>query len=247
MAITDLASFFFQQIREAEQEGSRVYEPMIGVVTDNKDPEKLMRVKVKLPALGMQDTTYWVPMVSLGAGKDRGWFFLPEVDDEVLVAFEHGDLDRPIVIGALWNGKDKPPKDQPSGNPIRTLVSRAGAVVELDDDAGKVTIKDGGGKGEWVIDSKANKMTIKAATGDVAFDAATGDLQIECAEADLKGSVKFDVRGNGVNLSAASEVKLEGSGMLSVFGASTDINPGGTPSAGAASTSPEETPDPVGS
>ncbi len=248
MAITDLASYFFQQIREAEEEGSRVYEPVIGVVTDNKDPDKLMRVKVKIPAISAADTTWWVSMVMLGAGKDRGWFFLPEVGDEVLVAFEHGDMDRPIIIGALWNGKDKPPKDNGSGsNPIRTIVSRGGSKVEFDDDKGTVTISDGGGKGELVIKSDDGKMTITASSGDVTFDAPGDALQIKCAEASFDAKMNFEVRGQKVNISAASGVTFKASGPLNVAGSTTDINPGGTPEAASASTSPQDVADPAGS
>src|SRR5438270_13414067 len=113
--IYGLESYFSEQIRDAETEASRVYEPMIGIVTDNKDPSKLGRVKLKFPVLSMDDTTDWVPVVMPGAGKNRGWFFIPEKDDEVLVLFEHGDIDRPLVVGSLWNGKDKPPAKNDDG------------------------------------------------------------------------------------------------------------------------------------
>ena len=65
----DLASVFADQIRTAETESSRVYEPVIGIVTDNKDPDKLGRVKLKIPVLSDQDTTFWCPIIMLGAGK----------------------------------------------------------------------------------------------------------------------------------------------------------------------------------
>jgi uncharacterized protein involved in type VI secretion and phage assembly len=187
-------------------------------------------------------------MVQLGAGKDRGWFFLPEVDDEVLIAFEHGDMDRPVIIGALWNGKDKPPKTNPGSNPIRTIVSRSGSKVELDDEKGTITISDGGGKGELVIKADDGKMTITAKTGDVTFDAPKGDVQIVCDEADLQAKMNFEVRGKqNVSLSGASGVTYKASGPMAVFGATTDINPGGTQEAQAASTSPADSPDPAGS
>lgn len=152
----DLASAFASQILTAEEEAGRVYEPMIGIVTDNKDPDKLGRVKVKLPVLSEQDTTWWAPIVMVGAGKNRGWFFIPEKDDEVLVMFEHGDINRPIVVGSLWNGKDKPPDKNPGGNPRRVIKSRAGSKITLDDDQMKLVIEDGSGKGRITLDSNVS-------------------------------------------------------------------------------------------
>lgn len=248
--ITNLASFFFHQIREAEQEADRVYEPVIGVVTDNKDPDKLMRVKVKIPALSAQDTTWWIPVISLGAGKERGWFFLPEVNDEVLVGFEHGDMNRPIVLGALWNGQDKAPKDNGSGsNPIRTLVSKSGSKIEFDDDKNTITISDGGGKGEIVFKADDNKMIITAKSGDVVVLCPTGELQMVAdGGMELTASVNLDIRGGDkTNLTGSGGVTLKGSSMTSVTAGSTAINPGGVSEAAEASTSPADIPDPIAS
>src|SRR5262245_20921050 len=138
--IYDLASYFAAQIHTAEEESGRVYEAMVGIVTDNKDPQKLGRVKIKLAVLSEQDTSYWAPIVMLGAGKNRGWFFIPEVDDEVLVMFEHGDINRPLVVGSLWNGKDKPADKNPGGNPRRMIKSRQGSKIIFDDDQMKLVI-----------------------------------------------------------------------------------------------------------
>jgi uncharacterized protein involved in type VI secretion and phage assembly len=80
----------------------------IGVVTDNADPDGLYRVKMKLPYLSDTVETGWARVLQPGAGKGRGWNVLPEVDDEVLVGFEHGDIDHPYVLGGLVNGKDTP-------------------------------------------------------------------------------------------------------------------------------------------
>jgi uncharacterized protein involved in type VI secretion and phage assembly len=247
MSITNLASFFFQQIREAEEEADRVYEPMIGVVTDNKDPDKLFRVKVKLPALSIQDSTFWIPVVSLGAGKERGWFFLPEVDDEVLVGFEHGDINRPVVLGALWNGKDKAPKNNSSGsNPIRTLVSKKGSKIELDDENDTVTISDGGGKGEIVIKADG-KMTLTATSGDVIIQCPTGELKVVAdGGIEMTATANLEIRAQTqANISGMS-VKVEGSGSLAVFAGQTQLNPGGVSEAAEASTSPGEVADPLG-
>lgn len=80
----------------------------VAVVTQNDDPDKMGRVRVKYPELGGDTEGWWARMVGPGAGKDRGLLMTPQVGDEVLVGFEHGDVRRPLVLGALWNGKDPP-------------------------------------------------------------------------------------------------------------------------------------------
>ncbi len=82
---------------------------MIGIVSQNKDPKKWGRVKVKFPTLTDKHESDWSRVVSVGAGSNRGFDCLPEINDEVLVGFEHGDIHRPFIIGGVWNGKDAPP------------------------------------------------------------------------------------------------------------------------------------------
>ena len=83
---------------------------LVGIVTDNQDPQGLGRVKVKFPTLTEEHNSNWARIVATGAGSNRGIYWLPEVDDEVLVCFEHGDIHRPYVIGGVWNGKDPTPR-----------------------------------------------------------------------------------------------------------------------------------------
>ena len=83
--------------------------PIIGIVTNINDPDKLGRVKVKFPTLGASEESHWARIATPLTGAERGAHFLPEVNDEVLVAFVHGDINHPYIIGGLWNGMDKPP------------------------------------------------------------------------------------------------------------------------------------------
>ncbi|MET0579062.1 MAG: phage baseplate assembly protein V, partial [Ilumatobacteraceae bacterium] len=81
----------------------------IGIVTNNKDPDGLGRVRVKFPALSDQEESWWGRVVTPGGGSNAGLMLMPQIDDEVLVGFEHGDLRRPFVLGGLWGSKAKPP------------------------------------------------------------------------------------------------------------------------------------------
>ncbi|MFM7599952.1 MAG: VgrG-related protein [Pseudanabaena sp.] len=83
---------------------------MVGIVSNNNDPKKWGRVRVKLPTLTEEHESNWARVVGVGAGSSRGFDCLPEINDEVLVAFEHGDIHRPYVIGGVWNGTDAPPE-----------------------------------------------------------------------------------------------------------------------------------------
>jgi uncharacterized protein involved in type VI secretion and phage assembly len=245
MSIIDLPSFFFSQIRNTEEEHDRVYEAVIGVVTDNNDPDKLSRVKVKFPTISADDNSWWAPVVSVGAGKGKGWFFIPEVDDEVLVVFEHGDIARPLVIGALWNGKDKPPDANADGsNKKRTMVSRGGDTIEFDDDGGKITIKDGGGNGSIVID-KQNKITFEAKQGDAIF-ICKDDLTIVAKEVEMTSTTQFEISSATADVKGGSDanVNIKASAMCQIQGAQTSINCGSAQAPQKPSASPQEEADP---
>jgi len=121
---------------------------LVGVVTQNKDPKGWGRVRVKFPTLTEAHESYWARMVTIGAGADRGFDCLPEIDDEVLVAFENGDIHRPYILGGVWNGTDAPPEKvdktiKKSGNTLgtvrlRTFKTRTGHQLQFveEDDQG---------------------------------------------------------------------------------------------------------------
>lgn len=245
-----LESMFANQIHAAEAESSKVFEAVIGVVTDNKDPSKLGRVKVKIPILSDQDSTFWVPIVMSGAGKNRGWFFIPEPEDEVLVVFEHGDLNRPLIIGSLWNGKDTPPSDNKTGkNDQRMIKSRGGSKVTMDDgDNPNIVIEDGSGKGRITLDSKNNKIIIEALEGDVCFQCPTGDMKIVAKSMELKAKENVEVHA-GSTMAWASDQSVKINGSFGVFTSGSHTNPNcGNSSAPAAPTSdPQDIADPYGS
>jgi uncharacterized protein involved in type VI secretion and phage assembly len=158
--------------------GGRWYGVYPALVTDINDPDGQGRVKVSLPWApdtggGKYDT--WARLATLMAGNNRGTWFIPDVSDEVLVAFEGGDIRRPYVIGALWNGSDAPPEsmDGAGNNYKKVIRSRNGVKVTLDDQDGqekfiaetpggqKVTLKDGPGSVE-IVDSNGNSIKLEA-------------------------------------------------------------------------------------
>ena len=243
----DLASAFAQQIHTAEAEKSRVYEPVIGLVTDNKDPSKLGRVKIKFPVLSTQDTSWWAPIIMLGAGKNRGWFFIPEVDDEVLCMFEHGDITRPLVVGTLWNGKDKPPDKNPGSNPRRVIKSRQGSKITLDDDKMQIVIEDGTGKGKITFDSNSNKITIEAIEGDVCFQSPKGDMTIVAKSAELKATQNLEIHaGAAMSWGTDAGVKINGQNVT-ISGAQANKNCGNASAPSAPTADPKDIDDPYGS
>lgn len=196
----------------------RVYGVVVGLVTDNKDPDSLGRVKVTFPWLAADAESNWARVATLMAGKDRGTFYLPEVDDEVLVAFEHGDLDRPYVVGALWNGTDTPPETNSDGkNNKRLIKSRSGMTILLDDTSGseKIEIADKDGKEKVVIDMSGKKISLTS-SGDIEISAAQGKVAISAqtieikstGQATLEATGTLDVKGQTVNVKGQPMVNI---------------------------------------
>lgn len=182
----------------------------VGTVTDNSDPDGLGRVRVRLSWLPEDQSSWWARVAAPMAGKQRGVFFLPEVGDEVLVAFEHGRPEFAYVLGGLWNGADAPPYTNSGGkNHLRAIRSRGESELRFDDtpDAEKIVVTDKNGDNMLEIDVKAGRVTIKAAK-EVVIAAAT-KLKIGDGDADLEIKVKsFKVECTELNVNNGSlEVK----------------------------------------
>jgi uncharacterized protein involved in type VI secretion and phage assembly len=115
--------------------GGPFYGVHVGIVVDVHDPDQQGRVRVRLPWVvdGGGGYEAWARVATLMAGAGRGSWFIPDVDDEVLLAFEAGDPNRPYVVGSLWNGKDQPPEQMGTGNDVRTIRTRSGVTIRLSD------------------------------------------------------------------------------------------------------------------
>ena len=140
-------------------------------VTDIVDPDQQGRVKVRLPwSPDAGDSNYeaWARLATMMGGNNRGTFFIPDVDDEVLVAFEGGNPRRPYVVGALWNGQDSPPEqmDSAGNNYLKTILSRQGVRVTLDDTDGATKLRLETPMGQSIVLSDADiSIVAQDATG----------------------------------------------------------------------------------
>jgi phage baseplate assembly protein V len=197
----------------------RFYGVVVGVVTNNQDPENMHRVKVRFPWLSNDVESNWARVAAPMAGKNRGAYFLPEVDDEVLVAFEHGQVDHPFVLGSLWNGKDDAPESNADGeNNHRTIKSRSGHVLRLNDKSGNETIEiiDKSGNNKIIIDTANNTITIDAQS-DITIKSATGKLIMQANGIEMKSRM-------GVTVEAAQNMDLKANAIVTVKGAMIRLN-----------------------
>ena len=196
-----------------------VYGVTSAIVTTTKDPEALGRVKVKYLTLGENAEGNWARVASPMTGKDMGIYFLPDVGDEVLVAFEHGDMRFPYVIGSLWNGKNKPPvKNDDGKNDFRIIKSRSGHVVRLSDEDGKevIEIVDKSGKNSITIDTAKNMITVTS-DRDVTISAPNGAIRLDAQKIEIKSSANTKIEsGAGMDVKASS--------VMNVKGATVNIN-----------------------
>lgn len=211
---------------------------MVGIVTNTKDPESLGRVKVKLPAMDPAPETSWARVVTVGGGASRGYFAVPEVNDEVLVGFEGGDPRRPVVLGGLFNSKSKPHKydvDEGSGDVLsRRISSRLGHYVELKDGTSPaeqyVMVALAGeehkirlGKDKADIEVPDNvPFTIKVGSNaSIAIDAA-GNLTIKAVNIKMESQANTEIKAGAV-------AKLDGEAQVEIHSAAlTAIKADGT-------------------
>jgi uncharacterized protein involved in type VI secretion and phage assembly len=180
--------------------GGRWYGVLPALVVDVKDPDNQGRVRVTLPwSVDGKGARYeaWARLATMLGGKNRGSWFIPDVDDEVLVAFEHGDPRRPYVLGGLWNGKDQAPEtmDGAGNNYKKVLRSRNGVKVTLDDQDGqeKLVLETPGGQ----------KVTLQDGPGAVLIEDANGNsVKLETAGITVTASAKVTVNASQIALSA---------------------------------------------
>jgi uncharacterized protein involved in type VI secretion and phage assembly len=185
--------------RLADGWGGRWYGVAPAIVTDISDPDGQGRVKLRLPwspdGGGGQGYEAWARITTLFAGNNRGSWFIPDVGDEVLVAFEHGDPRRPYVLGGLWNGRDSPPESMSGKNFKKVIRSRNGVKITLDDQDGQESLK--------LETPGGQKLTMKDGPGAVTIEDSNGNsVKLETSGITVTAAAKVTVNASQVAVSA---------------------------------------------
>ena len=195
----------------------RIEGVVIGLV-DEVDA-KLARVKVKFPWMNPPQKSHWAPIASLLSGKKRGARFMPERDDEALIAFDRGQFDHPYVVGFLWNGEDESPDDVKQN---RVVVTPGGHELRFEDKEGdrRVVLKSKGGH-SLTLDDKTNRVTLATAHGGkVTLDDSPPKAVVEASNHTVTlepGTVKVSATGM-LQLTSTGPTTVNASGMLTVSG-----------------------------
>ncbi|MCP5049699.1 MAG: phage tail protein [bacterium] len=211
-----------------------------GIVTNNQDPDGLGRVMLWFPWLSEDNESNWARVATLMAGADAGSFFLPEVGDEVLVAFDHGDIDSPYVIGSLWNGKAAPLEDNQDGNNnIRTFKSRSGHRVTFDDNADEkkeklelvsssghtVVLDDASdGPGVEITSSGGNSVKMDDKAGSITIKSGDNSIIIDSKSVSIESSAQLNIKANIVEIEGTTSLTLKSSTLVTIEGALVKIN-----------------------
>jgi len=220
-----------------------------GVVTQNKDPDQLNRIKVRFPWLdkGDEEQSSWAQLLTPMEGKEFGWYTLPDVDDVVCVVFMHSDMNHPIILGGIWSKEDKPPEPNEDGkNNFRGYRSRSGHRLILDDTKKtKVVFSDMTtdmmvGIGQWDEDGAGpNKCEVlkpkKAGKTGVSISSMKGNIEITCKKGkltvDAGKNIYFDIKQSaelqsGDNFAAdAKTTKLTSGSTATYKGNQVNIGP----------------------
>lgn len=199
----------------------RVFGVAVAQVIDNIDALSLGRVQVSLPWL--PDVDPWARVAVLSAGSERGTWFIPQVGDEVLVAFEQGDVRSPYVIGSLWNATDKPPADSPTDSIGRRIIKTpAGHDIELDDVKQSITITS---STDQKVTITPDKIELSAGDGASVVTLETaGTITLKAAAKISLEAVDIELKATNLELSGDAAATLKAGATCTVQGALVRIN-----------------------
>jgi len=253
-------------MERVKREPFKILGVVVGIVVDNKDPEGYYRIKVKYPWVSESSDKYtttpdeedfrstWCRIANFMAGHNRGSFWLPEVDDEVLIAFEHGDVRRPFVMGSLWNGEDKTyhaNQAQDGKNWFRSIRSRSGHMLQFvdkkDDKVERIILQTKVAEGKEVAEptGRAGHRLVLDQSSDVdqielydhtnehyiLIDTKAKKITIECKTGDmlLKAEKTITMECKDLVVKASGSIKQESGGATTTkAGADMNIEASGT-------------------
>ena len=226
-------------LEHPEKEAKTGLGAVIGVVTNNNDPEGWGRVKVKFPWLSDDLESAWARLIGVGAGPERGIYWLPEINDEVLVLFEHGDMSKPFVIGGLWNGQDKPPL--PNSQALtngevhqRILMTRAGHKFILTDGSEEGVVLETAGGHRLTLADQQKKVVLETTGGlTLTMDDSQNQIQLQSggnlalksnANLTLEATGTLELKGQTFSLNGNVSGEVKSGATLTIQGALVKIN-----------------------
>lgn len=195
------------------------------IVTNVNDPNNRGRVKVKYPWLNDSEESNWARVISVGAGNQRGLMSMPEVNDEVIVAFENGQFDVPYVVGGVWNGQDAPPMQASIFHAdgkvvVRKLKTRTGHELTFTEKTDSSTIEILESKGlKITLDGTNKKIELLDGTLSITLDDTGKKITIDGGSA-----ADVEIKGKNIKLQASAQLSLTATGQAELKGAMVNIN-----------------------
>lgn len=201
----------------------------VAKVIDNVDPEGMSRIKVQFSwQAPLNLTTPWLRVLTPSSGADKGFHFIPEVEEEVLIGFEGGNVERPYVIGSLYTGVNKPESWQSDANNIKAIRTRSGHTIEFNDTEGEETIRIHDNEGSIItFNTQEKSLTINATEN---IDITAKNINLTATEKVSIGSEQ-DIEINATNqlkamssdkiaLQSTGDTTIKGNGKLTLEGTS---------------------------
>ena len=174
-------------------------EPQYATVKENIDPDEMGRIRVQFPWQTGNEMTPWVRQIHPHAGGDHGFYFIPEVGDEVFVGFEHNNADKPYIMGALYHGNIKPSSWQDPENNIKAIKTKSGNEIQLIDEGGKEEIK---------IINPGGENSLSMTLGDGGKITING-----CGDVNISAKNSMSLSATDITISASNDLKLNSKNM----------------------------------
>jgi len=212
----------------------------IAVVTDTTDPEGMSRIQVQFPwQVASGQFSPWIRLVTPYAGSEKGFHFIPEIGESVLIAYEQGNIERPYIMGALYTGQNKSDEWQTDANNVKAIRTRSGHTIELNDTEGEEKINIYDNEGSVITFDTVEKSLIITATENIDITAkninitaeenitvgAQGDIEI-AAEGDLTALAEGDLNLQSTGdtaINSSSNVAIEATSNSSLEGMNTTV------------------------